>query len=161
MIWLLISIDYISNGTSNPFSPVFTYTSLFKPIKELSNENDENILKSLKNLIYTENKNLSRTTFQIQDQTERSASSTESVMNLSRDIQNLSKSVREALYYPAELTYIAPKQVNDIKSDIRSMKGMLLSRRNFPTASYNTAPVVAAMSMSNSNSSSSTMKTKD
>ena len=134
---LNLMIDHLKKGIKkrgHDNRVVIAYATLFKPIAELNNESDENILKSLKNLIYTENKTISKFIFQIQDQKERAALSTEACVRLTSEIQDLSKYVREALYYPGEFTYTAPKQVSDIKSEIRSCKGMVLSRHDFPPA---------------------------
>ncbi|KAJ2991342.1 hypothetical protein HDV02_003846 [Globomyces sp. JEL0801] len=90
------------------------------------------ILKSFKQMVYNNSKNLSKTQIIIQDIQKSEGLDLNSV---NESVKELARDVRQAVYYPSEGRSASQKDVQAIKSEIRSLKGILLSRRNFPTTS--------------------------
>ncbi|KAI8900173.1 peroxisomal membrane anchor protein conserved region-domain-containing protein [Globomyces pollinis-pini] len=107
------------------------YFNLFKKISDCE-ETDLSILKSFKQMVYNNSKNLSKTQIIIQDIQKSEGLDLNSV---NESVKELARDVRQAVYYPSEGRSASQKDVQAIKSEIRSLKGILLSRRNFPTTS--------------------------
>ncbi|KAJ3316016.1 hypothetical protein HDV04_000224 [Boothiomyces sp. JEL0838] len=114
-------------STSAYFQDAFAFCTLYKSVLDCD-EADTSISKSFKEMVYSVSKNISKLNNQLQDATVRPNIYKE----VSLEAQNLGQAVRQATYYPAYSTYHS--EANSIKSEIRSLKGLLLSRRNFPTA---------------------------
>ncbi|KAJ3301937.1 hypothetical protein HDV03_005558 [Kappamyces sp. JEL0829] len=126
-------------SSSSLVKQVAAYAGLYKAVAECE-ENDQNVIKAFKQVVYISNKDLARVSCQLSDA--KASMTNSSLEALAAETQDLSKMIRESIYFPGELTYMVPSQVHSIKSEIRSLKGMILSRKNFPSTppAYPPAP---------------------
>ncbi|KAJ3276817.1 hypothetical protein HDV01_002871 [Terramyces sp. JEL0728] len=113
-------------STSAYFQNAFSLCTLYKSVLDCD-EGDASISKSFKEMIYSVSKNISKVNSLLQDV----GAMPNIYKEMSQESQNFTQQVRQATYYPAYSTYHT--EANAIKSEIRSLKGILLSRRNFPT----------------------------
>jgi hypothetical protein len=94
---------------------------LYKKVQDCDIQ-QESISKSFKQMNYTILKDLTKTRELIKD-----CRNDTGITELWELTQTISSTIRQSLYFPAQIPTL-----NGVKSDIRSLKGIFLSRRNFP-----------------------------
>lgn len=106
-------------------SKLMIYFEFYKKVTQLDIHEDS-VIKAFKEMVYSTSKNLSKLNAVIKDMDPNTFA------GLAESTKDLAGDFRQALYYPS--LKAGQIGVGTVKSEIRSLKGMLLSRNNFPAA---------------------------
>jgi hypothetical protein len=121
------SLNNIKTQTMHRSGLVVQCLDHYKSVLDCS-QKEKSISKSLKELTYSESKNLDKALMKLREYKERQRPELHSAVE---SFDAFASAVRSELYHTSSN---GPEKLSSLKSEIRGLKGMLLSRRNFPAA---------------------------
>jgi hypothetical protein len=113
-------------ATRSYFEHALEFCGLYKSVQSCE-ENEQSVSKAFKTMNYTIAKNFAKAIARTKEVCE---ANDKDLKELSEQTRELSTFVRQHLYFPV---FGVSDATSAIRSDIRSLKGIFLSRRNFPS----------------------------